>query len=193
MQLGIREMLFFAVLLAVPIAAYVYVFQPRNSEITEARDEIMLKQARLDQVAQVVSRIDDIGEAIQAGQESIKLIEAKLPRAQDVEGVLEQVSQIAEQNNLVIRSINPDSPVPAAMYMELPLRLAMDGHFDGFYQFLLEVENLPRITRIHNLEMKRGDDRRGSSRGPELPPGSMRAEFTLSIYFEPQNARASAS
>lgn len=191
MQLGIRELVFLAVLLAVPIAAYVYVFKPRNEEITEAREEIVLKQARLDQLAQVVARIEDIGEAIESGQESITLIEAKLPREQDVEGVLEQVSQIAERNNLMIRSINPDPPVPAAMYMELPLRLAMDGQFDGFYQFLLEVENLPRITRIHNMQMKRGSERSGQAR-TELPPGSMRTEFTLSIYFEPQNARASA-
>jgi len=192
MQMGIRELVFLAVLLAVPISAYIYVFKPRNVEILEARDEITLKQARLDQLAQVVSKIENIGEAIETGQESIELIEAKLPREQDVEGVLEQVSQIAERNELMIRRIHPDSPVPAAMYMELPLRLTMDGQFDGFYQFLLEVENLPRITRIHNMEIKRSDERGGPSRS-ELPPGFMRADFTLSIYFEPQSARASAS
>lgn len=192
MQLGIRELIFLAVLLAVPIAAYIYVFNPRNEEITEARDEVALKQARLDQLAQVVARIEDIGQAIESGQQSITLIEAKLPREQDVEGVLEQISQIAERNNLTIRTINPDSPVPAAMYMELPLRLSMDGQFDGFYQFLLEVENLPRITRMHNMQIKRGGERSGPNR-TELPPGYMRAEFTLSIYFEPRNARASAS
>lgn len=192
MQLGFRELIFLAVLLAVPIAAYVYVFKPRNTEILEAREEIALKQARLDQLAQVVAKIEDIGDAIETGQQSIELIEAKLPREQDVEGVLEQISQIAERNKLVIRSITPDAPVPAAMYMELPLRLAMDGQFDGFYQFLLEVENLPRITRIHNMEMKRSESRTGPNRS-DLPPGSTRAEFTLSIYFEPQDARASAS
>jgi len=192
MQLGIREIVFLAVLLAVPIAAYVYVFNPRNVEIQEARQEITLKQTRLDQLAQVIAKIEDIGEAIEAGQEAINIIEAKLPREQDVEGVLEQVSQIAERNNLKIRSITPESPVPAAMYMELPIRMAVDGQFDGFYQFLLEVENLPRITRLHNLQMKRGDERNGPNR-TELPAGFMRAEFNLSIYFEPRNARASAS
>jgi type IV pilus assembly protein PilO len=191
MKLGYREVIFLAVLLAVPIAAYAYVFKPRNAEIYEARGEIELKQARLDQLAQVVAKIDNIGAAIETGRESISMIEAKLPREQDVEGVLEQVWQIAERNNLVIRSVNAERPVPAAMYMELPLRLSVDGQFDGFYQFLLESENLPRITRIHNMELKRADER-----GPNrqmLPPGFMRADFTLSIYFEPQNARASRS
>jgi hypothetical protein len=54
---------------------------------------------------------------------------------------------------------------------------------------VLEVENLPRITRIHNLELKRADtvETRGGRSQPaqsEVPPGWTRAEFLLSIYFE---------
>ncbi len=68
--------------------------------------------------------------------------------------------------------------------MELPLKVLMEGEFTGFYQFLLELEGLERITRIHKMTLKRASEI--SSRGrKELPDGWIRAEFTLSIYFEP--------
>ena len=187
MHFGIRELIFFGVLLAVPVAAYMYLFAPRNAEIDQAREEMVLKQARLDQLAEVVSKIDDLGLAIKRGEESIETIEAKLPREQDVEGILERVWQIAGRNAMSVRSVKGEDPVPAAQYMELPLRVVMEGQFDGFYQFLLELENLPRITRVHQLELKRAESR-GPRSETELPPGWARAEFILSIYFEPSDS-----
>ena len=83
---------------------------------------------------------------------------------------------------LNIKSVKSEKPVPAAAYMELPLRVTMEGEFDGFYQFLIELENLQRITRIHQLKLERTDAR--ASVDKDLPPGWMKAEFVLSIYFE---------
>lgn len=199
MHFGTRELIFFIVLFSVPLAAYYFVFMPKNAQITAAREEVQVKMARLDKLAEVVSRIDDIGLAIEAGQESIAMIEAKLPSERDVEGILQQIWEIAERSSLTVRSVKSEPPVPAAMYMELPLRVVMDGQFDGFYQFLLELEKLPRITRIHNMELKRGQaaatTRQGRNAPPvaELPPGWMRAEFLLSIYFESSVANGRAT
>jgi type IV pilus assembly protein PilO len=77
--------------------------------------------------------------------------------------------------------------VPAALYLELPLKIIMEGEFDGYYQFLLELENLPRITRVHQLKLERETVGPGAE---ALPPGSMKAEFTLSIYFESMRPKA---
>ena len=183
MRFGLRELIFIIVLLAVPTVSVFYVFKPRNQEIRQAMDEVEVKQARLDRLAEVTSKIDDIGLAIEKGRESIGLIEEKLPSQQDVEGILENVWQIASDNRLAVKSIKSEKAMPAANYRELPLKMMVEGQFDGYYQFLLELENLPRITRMHQLKIERSGGR-GASRS-DLPPNSMKAEFTLSIYFEP--------
>lgn len=192
MRIGLRELVFFIVLLAVPVASFIWVFKPRNAEITQARVEIEAKQTKLNTLAKVASKIDDIGLEIEKGQESVQMIEAKLPNEQDVEGILEQVWQIAKRNKLVVKSVKSDKPVPAALYMELPLKMEMTGEFDGFYEFLLELENLPRITRLHQLKLERVDAkaeaRMTKEEAQEVPPGGMKAEFTLSIYFQPQGS-----
>ena len=81
-----------------------------------------------------------------------------------------------------VRSVKTKPPVPSSVYMELPLKVVMDGPFEGFYRFLLELEGLPRITRLSTLSVQEAGLK---VRGPdhELPPGSVTTQFTLSIFF----------
>lgn len=191
MRFGLRELIFLVVLLAVPVASFVFVFKPRNEEIRQAEREVEIKTAKLEQLREVSARIDDLGAAIQEWNGAIEMIEAKLPSEQGIESILDQVWTLAQENRLEIIGTHPESPVPAATYMELPLKYQMFGDFDGFYQFLLELEQLPRITRVHQLKIVRaGAGRLRTLRGPknaqgkELPEGTMEAEFVLSIYYE---------
>jgi len=186
MRFGLREFVFFIVLLGVPVASFFYLFKPRNDEIRQADAEIQAKQTKLDRLAAEASKIEDMQLAIEQGRQRIQLIEAKLPNEQGVDGILEQVWQIAKRNKLVVKSVKSQPPVPTARYMELPLKVIMEGEFDGFYQFLLELETLPRITRMHQVKLTRITGKNAA--GDEYAPGWMKADFTLSIYFEPQNS-----
>ena len=185
MRIGLRELIFLLVLLAVPAAAFIYVFKPWNEQIHDATTEVELKQTRLDKLEEVRSKLDDITLAIERGRRSIDMIEAKLPGTKDEDVILEQVWRLAESNRLKVKSVKSEPQVPAANYMELPLKMIMEGPFDGFYEFLLQLENLPRITRIHAMSLSRLD---GESTDA-ITPGGMRAEFTLSIYFEGSDQR----
>ncbi len=183
MRLGVREVIFLIVLLVVPVASYFYVFKPRNVEIRQAQEEIKSKQAKLDKLREVTEKIDDMGLAIDQGRAAIDLVEAKLPSKQEVEVILEDVALLASRSRLSVKSVKSQAPVSAAGYMEQPLTIIMEGGFDGFYQFLLQLENLPRITRIHQMKLERFTPR-ASRRGTKMPQGLMKAEFTLSIYYE---------
>ncbi|MHC5027039.1 MAG: type IV pilus inner membrane component PilO [Planctomycetota bacterium] len=179
MRIGFRELIFFIVLLAVPIASFLVVFKPRNTQIRAATEEVEFKQSRLDKLAEVSGKIDDLELAIERGRQSVEEIEEMLPIGKEVDVILENVWQIAQDNGLVVKSVKTDKPVPAAEYKELPLMMMLEGQFDGFYEFLLELENLPRITRIRSMDLDRVTDPRGVESGP----GYMKADFTLSIYF----------
>jgi type IV pilus assembly protein PilO len=184
MKFGLRELIFFLVLLAVPVASFMYVFKPRNEDIKHAREEVEVKQANLDKLAAVQEKIDDLGLEIERGQEAIELIEDKLPTLKEVDVILAEVEKLAQANRLNIKSVKSKKAVPAADYMEQPLSMKLTGRFDGFYEFMLQLENLPRITRIHQMKLSRSNKGIGPNR-QDVPPGAMTAEFTLSIYFQP--------
>ncbi len=189
MRFGFRELIFLVVLLAVPVASWWYVFRPRNAEIAQARMEIEIKQSKLDKLREVAKRIDDIGLAIETGREAVELIEAKLPNREQVEVILENVWQLAKRNHLSLKSVKSEKPVLATLYMEQPLRVSMTGRFDGFYQFLLEMENLSRITRVPRMKLERIMET-GGLNDADLDTGLMQADFTLSIYFEQPTDRS---
>jgi type IV pilus assembly protein PilO len=179
---GLRDLAFVAVLMAVPIASYFFVFKPRNEEIAKARAEISAKNVRLDNLRRLTGRIGDLGREIVEREEELDRLNQKLPDREGVDRILEQVTQLAQKSNLLVRSVKGEKVVPAGMAMEMPLRTTIEGNFDGFYQFLLDVEALPRITRVHNMKItKLGMGPR--DKAEETVSGSMTAEFTLSIYF----------
>lgn len=185
MRLGLREIIFLIVLLVVPVASYFYVFKPRNAEIQQAKKEVEIKQSKLEKLREVTEKIDDIGLAIRQGREAISLVEAKLPSKDQVDVILGDVWQLAARDRLQVKSVKTENPVQAAGYMEQPLTVEMEGQFEGFYQFLLGLENLPRITRIHELKLERLTSRSRRKDDEQPEPGLMRAEFLLAIYYQP--------
>ena len=184
MRFGIREVIFLLVLLAVPVASGWYVFKPRNELIQSAKQEIEEKQVKLERLREETAKMVDLGLEIERGREMLAEVEAKLPARQDVEGILEQVWQLAEKNRQAVKSVKGDDNVKGPGHLELPLKVVMEGDFDGFYQFLLDLEDYQRITRIHEMKLERLIPSRGPRTG-DIAPGAMKAEFTLSIYFEP--------
>lgn len=161
-------------LVAVPMASYWLVFRPQNDAIGQARQEIEHKQTMLAKLREETSRNADLERANEEIKRGIETIEARLPNSKELDTIVRQVSDLAVQSGLSSPQMKSAKPVKAVMYMEQPLELSMSGDFKRFYEFLIRVEQLPRITRIPDMKIKRMDD----------ADGNMKAEFTLSIYFQ---------
>jgi len=134
-----RQIAFFIALLGIPLTAWYVVFRPQNADIADAMRDITQRQRQLDRVAKLAERIPDLEQALHQGEQLVEQVEAQLPRRRDVEGVLENIWQIADRNGLLVRSVKTRPAVPSAVYMELPLEVSMDGPFEGFYRFVLEL------------------------------------------------------
>lgn len=178
MKFGIREFVLLLVLFAVPLASYWFVFKPQNSQIDRAREEISLRREKLEKLRQESARRGTLEAATQQIAERIESIEARLPTNKELADVVRQVSELAVESGLDQPAIIAEKPVKASLYMEQPLKIEMTGDFRGFYKFLLELERLDRITRTTDMTVRRSDK----------VDGHMVAEFTLSIYFQDEEA-----
>lgn len=188
MRFGIRELIFVVVLLAVPAVSMFYVFKPRNAEIQQAMKEIDEKQAKLDLLATMQQKIEDIDREIVQVATIIEEVNSTLPDREGVEDVLERFHEITYRNRLVTKSFTPDKPLPAAHYMELPIDVVVEGDFDGFYEFLQALEGLQRITQIRDMKLERLE----IMNSQDEHAASLKAEFTLSIYYKPDEMPSSA-
>lgn len=173
-----RQSFFFAVLLAVPICSYFLVFRPQNQRIARARQEIEHKQAMLEKLRQATAQSSDLQKTNQEIRQSIDAIRSRLPTTKEMPDVLRHVAALAARNGLEIPNFkNSDKPQSVGVAMEQQLDVEMTGNFDGFYRFLQELERMPRITRIPDMQIQRADKKDGSD-------GDMKTKFSLSIYYE---------
>lgn len=175
MKLGIRELLFFVVLIGLLGCAYFFFFNKVNLRRQELQSDIQKKQQDLANVRQATAGIDDLNRKIAELQQAIVFFESKLPQEKEIDKILKEVWQMAEANSLQTKSIKTLKSERSAHYSEQPISVGLSGDFNGFYAFLLQLEKLPRITRLTQMNLTKINDR----------DGEMQAQLTLSIFFEP--------
>lgn len=179
MRFGFRELVLMLILLAVPLSSYWLVFRPVNAEIELAKAEVDLKRDRLSKLREETSRNADLEKENKDIAASIEAFEAKLPSKKELDAIVRQVSELATQQGLSSPTVKSLKAVKAAMYMEQPLELTLQGNFRSFHDFVRKLEQLPRITKIPDFKLKRATDKNGD----------MLATFTLSIYYVDEGAK----
>jgi type IV pilus assembly protein PilO len=98
-----------------------------------------------------------------------------------MDNVLRQVSNLAARAGLKVPQFKKsDKTAPAGLAYEQPLDIEITGDFDGFYKFLLDLEQLPRITRIPDFSVVRSDK----------VDGEMKTKLVLSVYYEGEQSEA---
>lgn len=180
MKFGAREVLFLLVMLGLLGSAWFFVFKRADESIAAYAADTASKEQKLREVREATVRIADMNKRLESLQQLIRMFEGKLPRASELGAIVRQVDQQARKSRLLeVGSIKaPSAPEKAAGYFELPVRISMRGDFKSFYDFLLQIERMTRITRINQMKLTKINE----------VDGSMSADMTLSIYFAPDNA-----
>ncbi len=175
MKLGFREIIFVSVMLAVLVCAYTFVFKKTNEKRQALVADIESKQKVLNNLSQATAGIDDLNRKTQELEKAIKFFQSKLPQEREVDKILQDVWQMAAANSLESKTVKMQKTEKTANYSEQPIQMSLSGDFNGFYSFLLQLEKLPRITRVTQMKLEKISDREGA----------MQAQLTLSIFFDP--------
>ena len=181
MKFGLREVVFLVILLAIPLGAWWFVFRPLNAHNTEMRREIAAKQEKLKALNRTTGTIGNLKKEIAALSKAVAFFESKLPSEKEIDKVLQEAWRLAEANKLITKSIrtldrkNSAFTTPASSHREQPIAVQLEGEFMGLYAFLQALENQPRIMRIRRMKL---------SKLAKAPQGRVRAEFTMSVFFE---------
>ena len=182
MKLGIRELVFFVVMLALLGSSYYFVFTKANLKKQGLLGEIRGKQTALSNLQAATAGIEDLNRKIEELQQAITFFESKLPQEKEVDKILKEVWQMAEANSLQTKTIKTLRTERGPNYSEQPIELSLQGDFNGYYSFLLQLEKLQRITRVTQMNLQKISDR----------DGEMNASMTLSIFFEPDTGSSVA-
>lgn len=174
MNSGLRKFVFFVLLVGLTYLAYRYMIKPANSDLAKKRVEVEKNLAKLTEFEKATSAADNLNKQLEQLQEAISFFESKLPPTSEVHKVLEQVTVIAQKQGLQPKTIRTLKKKNNSGYIEQPLKMELVGNFNSFYSFLLELEQLPRIIKIRELQLKK----------QTKEDGQISANFIVSIFFQ---------
>lgn len=173
-----RKIVFFILLVSVAAAGYQYMIKPANTDLAAAKSRLDTKMAQLANFQKATAAAEDMTKQLAQLQEAIEFFESKLPPKSQIHEVLEQVTVIAQKQGLKPKTIRTLNRKDNSGYIEQPLKMELEGNFSSFYSFLLELEKLPRIMKIRELEL---DKHREND-------GQIAANFIVSIFFQNVNS-----
>jgi len=171
---GFRKAVFFVLLLGIAVVGYKYMVKPANRHLARAKERVEAKLAKLAEFEKTTIAAEDLTKQLEQLQEAIGFFESKLPPTSEIHKVLEQVTIIAQKQGLKPKTIRTLQKKDNSGYIEQPLQMELEGNFNSFYSFLLELEKLPRITKIRELELNKQTQ----------SEGQITADFIVSIFFQ---------
>jgi len=174
MNTTFRKAIFFTVLVGVVIVGYQYVIRPANAHLAESKTRVQSMRAKLGEYQKTTAAAESLTKQLDQLQEAIAFFESRLPPTSQIHKVLEQVTVIAQKQGLKPKTIRTLQRKDNSGYIEQPLKMELTGNFNSFYTFLLELEKLPRIMKIRELQLDK-----------ELKnEGFVTADFIVSIFFQ---------
>lgn len=183
MKFGIRDYAFLAVLSAVPLSAWFFVFEPRNEDIDQARREIATMDTTLARLDQLTDQVGDVRDRIDQAEVRLSEFGRIIPNAEEVEDLLAEMHRIADRHRLSIESIRALKQNTVQGYLEIPHQVSIEGDFQAIYEFLSDLERLPRLARVQSLEIER--NLVASSRTDDGEAfGMLTAEMVIVVYCD---------
>lgn len=183
MKIGIREIIFFKLMLGLLVASYFFGLKRMDEKRQAYESQTEFKQNKLTDLARAQRDIDDVERKLSTLTQAIGYFRKKLPSEQGVDEILQSTNLLIEQHGLACRSFKPSPRAIAGPgYREKQIEIQLTGEFFGFYQFLAELERRDRIIRVTDMKLARINDN----------AGRMQATMKLSVFFDPSSTLATA-
>jgi len=148
--------------------------KPVNRHFAEAKGRVQAKLAKLAEFEEATVAAENLSKQLEQLQEAIEFFESKLPPTSEIDKVLQDVTVIGEKQGVKRKTIVRLKRKNNSGYIEQSLKMELVGNFNSFYSFLLELEKLPRIMKIRELELKKQTKHEGQ----------VTANFIVSIFFQ---------
>lgn len=119
---------------------------------TSSANEVRLKKQYEDKAAQAAS-LDAYRQQKKEMEGAFVALLRQLPGDTEVPGLLEDITRAALDNELRIESIDLQPENRTEFYVELPIKIVVEGGYHKIGAFVSGVANLSRIVTLHDFEV----------------------------------------
>lgn len=140
--------------LAVVIAAgYFLVVRNQFSTLKDARAQETTLRQQFEQKQHLAADLDAYKAQLAEMREKFGALLMQLPSQTEIESLLRDVSQTAQQDGLAQRLFQPRDEVRKNFYAEKPIRMEYVGSWQQIAKFVSDVSSLPRIVTFSDFTL----------------------------------------
>ena len=162
-----------AVMLGLGAAFYVLGYRPAVEKIAGQQAEYRAKAQKLQADQSRARLLPSVEADVEVLRQTLERFDKKMPRQQDLGQFIKEITQMSQQAALKKLAVNPGVPRRSDQFSELPITLTFEGDFVNVFEFLRDVEQMKRLTRVRGLTVK--------NRDPAL--GQVEVQVGMNIYF----------
>jgi len=90
----------------------------------------------------------------------------QLPGKSEIPELLEDISQTGLQAGLKFQLFDPQPEVLHDFYVEIPIKIIVDGSFQDITKFISDVANMKRIVTLHDFDLRFPDPKKETGKKP---------------------------
>ncbi len=91
-------------------------------------------------------------------EETFGALLKQLPKDTEVPGLLEDIDEYGRGSGLTIQKVALESEQVGEFYVELPIRIEVQGGYHEFGAFVSGIAGMPRIVTLHDFDIKTSKD-----------------------------------
>ncbi|MFC6634092.1 type 4a pilus biogenesis protein PilO [Microbulbifer taiwanensis] len=104
------------------------------------------------------ANLDAYREQLAEMEETFGALLKQLPKDTEVPGLLEDIDEYGRGSGLTIQKVALESEQVGEFYVELPIRIEVEGGYHEFGSFVSGIAGMPRIVTLHDFSIKTSKD-----------------------------------
>jgi len=149
------------------------VVAPNMRNLRTTRQRISNLQGDLQMLNLRVEKAMRVFEAVRNRESALARFNAAIPKRVQLGEFLEEVDRLAQDAGLKNKNVTPSEVFAQRDLGCLPIQINFSGEFSSVYEFLENVEKLPRVARVQQVELVADDE----------SPNELNSSMTLHVYF----------
>ena len=162
-------------------AAYAVAFLPMDFQLQAARSETEGFRQLIQKTSEISQTQQTLASELAASEKQTAELLQRIPIAPRESDFLAQVCQLADRTGMEVADYHPRAIEKRESHQEMEVKLSTRGEYQALCHFLEQVDHLPRLCRLTQLEIG------NAPTGTMLP-----VEMTFRIYFAPPGDADSA-
>ena len=155
---AIKFILLVLIFLVVTVAGYFFFITDKQTRLDAAKSQEAALRADYEGKAAQAANLEEYRKQKEEMQASFGALLRQLPSDTEVPGLLEDITLTALNNGLKIESIQLEPERRAEFYVELPIKITVEGGYHDLGAFVSGVANLSRIVTLHDFQITPIDD-----------------------------------